>query len=438
MAVTRRRDTLVMPEPAASFDGYAVVDVETTGLNPCGHDRVIEVAVVQLSPDGRTAAEWSTLINPDRDLGPQRVHRIHAADLIDAPRFPQIAPTLAQLLTGRLLCAHHAGFDARFLAEEFRRAGVAAPIDPDRALCTMRLSRDYLPTSVRTLAACCAAAGVVIESAHEALADARAAAGLLRCYLAVAGDPLPWAQLAAQASTAAWPVLPTGPSTRAPVHRGNRTGEPASAWLRRLRSRSTGPVPQAAGMAYLTVLDGALLDRFLSQTAKNRLVAVADEHRLSRSQVLWLHESYLAGVAHEARSPAAAADLVNLAALLGLDETAVERALTEARHPPSGCSAATSPSVNIPVQRGTIALRPGDRVVLTGEMDQPRELWELMLRSAGLTTGGVTKATRVVVAADPDSTSGKALRAAQYGIPIVSEGTFSRLFDAYLTSLHPV
>lgn len=32
--------------------GYAVVDVETTGLFPGGHDRIVEVAVVQVSPWG--------------------------------------------------------------------------------------------------------------------------------------------------------------------------------------------------------------------------------------------------------------------------------------------------------------------------------------------------------------------------------------------------
>jgi DNA polymerase III epsilon subunit-like protein len=48
----------------------AVVDVETTGLHPGYHHRVIEVAVVTLEPDGRRDG-WSTLVNPERDLGPQ-------------------------------------------------------------------------------------------------------------------------------------------------------------------------------------------------------------------------------------------------------------------------------------------------------------------------------------------------------------------------------
>lgn len=51
-----------------------------------------------------------------------------------------------------------------------------------------------------------------------------------------------------------------------------------------------------------------------------------------------------------------------------------------------------------------------------------------------LTTGGVTKSTKIVVAADPDSMSGKAAKARQYSLPIVSEDAFERLFDDYRNS----
>jgi DNA polymerase-3 subunit epsilon len=39
--------------------GYAVVDVETTGLFPGGHDRIVEIAVVQVSPRGEVEASWA-------------------------------------------------------------------------------------------------------------------------------------------------------------------------------------------------------------------------------------------------------------------------------------------------------------------------------------------------------------------------------------------
>jgi hypothetical protein len=48
--------------------GYAVVDTETTGLGPRTH-RIIEIAAVGLRADGSVEDEWSTLLNPGRDLG---------------------------------------------------------------------------------------------------------------------------------------------------------------------------------------------------------------------------------------------------------------------------------------------------------------------------------------------------------------------------------
>ncbi len=43
---------------------FAIVDFETTGLYPEHSDRVIEVGVIRLSPDGQRLGEYTTLINP--------------------------------------------------------------------------------------------------------------------------------------------------------------------------------------------------------------------------------------------------------------------------------------------------------------------------------------------------------------------------------------
>jgi DNA polymerase III epsilon subunit-like protein len=66
---------------------YAVLDVETTGLAARRYDRVIEVAVVRLSPTGSVTGRYVTLINPNRDVGPTDCHGITASDLTHAPRF---------------------------------------------------------------------------------------------------------------------------------------------------------------------------------------------------------------------------------------------------------------------------------------------------------------------------------------------------------------
>jgi DNA polymerase-3 subunit epsilon len=68
--------------------------------------------------------------------------------------------------------------------------------------------------------------------------------------------------------------------------------------------------------------------------------------------------------------------------------------------------------------------------VLTGEMVRPRADWHADLTSRGYVPGaGVTKKSRLVVAADPDSLSGKARKAREYGIPVVSEAGLTSLLE---------
>lgn len=69
----------------------AVIDLETTGLSPWRHDRVVEVGVVVVTSEGEILCEYETLVNPSRDMGPTATHGTTATDVMHAPRFPQIA-----------------------------------------------------------------------------------------------------------------------------------------------------------------------------------------------------------------------------------------------------------------------------------------------------------------------------------------------------------
>jgi DNA polymerase III epsilon subunit-like protein len=86
--------------PTAHVQGFAAIDLETTGLSP-RIDRVVEVAVIQLDRGVSPYGEFATLINPGRDIGATHIHRITARDVVSAPRFEQVAPMLLDLLRGR-------------------------------------------------------------------------------------------------------------------------------------------------------------------------------------------------------------------------------------------------------------------------------------------------------------------------------------------------
>ena len=385
---------------------------------------MIEIGVVQLDREGRVSGEWATLVNPVRDLGPVGIHGIRAADVRLAPAFEQIAGTLAGLLAGRMVVAHNLAFDAMFLAAEYARLGVDVPVSADNGLCSMRLAFEYLPLAARSLGACCRAVGLPLIGHHDALHDARAAAGLLVHFLSAAGTPTPWEKSATRAAELPWPALPA--TTVTPVRRGHAAAGSPQDFLARLVDRL--PRSSEPGVdAYLAVLDGALLDRHISASETDTLVDVAERLGLDRIDARAAHRSYLAALAVAAWddgvvTQAEEADLRQIARLLGLGTDDVAQALHLGRRQ-------TGPSPE-QTRLGRFELKPMDHVVLTGEMNETREVWEQRAHAAGLVVGKyVTKKTALVVAGDPDSLSGKARKARDYRIPIVTEDAFAGMLS---------
>jgi len=125
--------------PAAEpGEGWAVVDVETTGFRP-GPARVVSVAALAVGDDGNVERSVSTLLNPGVDPGPTHVHGLTAEMLEGQPCFADVAPALIEVLRGRTLVAHNVGFDYSFLAAEAELAAVELPIDT--VMCTVELAR---------------------------------------------------------------------------------------------------------------------------------------------------------------------------------------------------------------------------------------------------------------------------------------------------------
>lgn len=397
---------------------YAVIDVETTGFRPGWHDRIVEIAVVHLDDHGNVNREWCSLVNPDRDMGPQSVHGISAAEARRAPTFDQLAGHVAELVEGRVIVAHNLSFDARFLAAEFERAGFKVPVDPADGLCTMSLASHFLPAAGRSLPDCRRLLGLPDHRAHSALHDALAAADLMAYYLTAAGSAPPWARLVAEAAERHWPQVPR--TSVEPVERVT-AGRRQEHFLRRL-VESLPRTREPKADSYLDLLDRALLDRHISDTEADALVRSAEELGLWQDDVVRLHQEYLRGLAVAALDDQVLTaderdDLTRVAHLLGLDEAAVDTALATA----SGHDAAAT-------RRDAWRLRSGDTVVFTGSMDPTRDWWEERARSVGLRVGAnVTRKTRLTVAADPDSMSGKAKLARRYGIPIVHPSGYLRL-----------
>lgn len=396
--------------------GYTVVDVETTGLFPQQHDRIVEIALVLVSDTGQVEGEWCTLVNPGRDIGPTSIHGIAAREVLDAPSFGDVAGALVRALTGRTLVAHNARFDGQFLDYEFDRAGWRTT-PPVPALCTMQWSTHFIAGASRKLRDCCEVAGVPHHDEHSALGDARAVAGLLGYYLTRCDVPPPWSDVLNRCRTHPWPPC-DGPTEPARVQPRMTALSRPDAWLDRITSnmpRNHDPVIEA----YLDVLEHAMLDRYLSAHEEKALIEVALSLGLQRDQLTAVHATYLDALAAAALedgivTEAERQELDQVAAMLGLPSRLVEVALNR-------------PAADQRVSASGFRLAPGDQVVFTGELSIPRIEWVTRAEAAGLVHGGVKKSTTVVVAADPDSQSGKAAKARSYNIPVVTEDAFARM-----------
>lgn len=315
---------------------FAVVDVETTGLAPHRGDRIVEIAVVRVSPSGSVEKTWTTVIDPECDPGPTHVHGLSSGQLAGAPRFAEIADELAAQLDGTVVVAHNARFDMSFLEAEFLRADREPPLWP--LLCTLEMADSLGSGMGQRLQDCCAAEGIIAGRTHEALADATATAHLLGVYLrralqqgmdlqALGCEPLeippalqsprPAIRHTPPRQRAAWPEAPSGNRAE---HAFGLVGLVARAQVAR-----TG---DTRGDAYLEILDRALEDGTITDEEGTVLREVASGWGLTPQRVSELHTHYIdaLGLAltmqqdADARDPGLRHKLDHLSAILGNGE----------------------------------------------------------------------------------------------------------------------
>src|ERR1700730_3372300 len=103
----------------------AFIDLETTGTN-LACDRIIEIAIVKLNPDGNRQVKRK-LVNPEVPIpsGASDVHGITDDMIKEAPTFKQIANEIKQFIENCDLAGYNSNrFDIPLLVEEFLRAGL--------------------------------------------------------------------------------------------------------------------------------------------------------------------------------------------------------------------------------------------------------------------------------------------------------------------------
>lgn len=173
-------------------------DLETTGTNPA-ESRIVTAAVVELKA-GETLGHRTWLADPGVPI-PADAVAVHGITderaAADGRPADEVAGAVADVLTsywlsGVPVVAYNAVFDLSLLSAELRRYGLPSlserlgGAEPGPVIDPYTIDRraDRYRRGKRNLEAVCTEYGVVLEAAHDALADALAAVRLAR---AIAG-----------------------------------------------------------------------------------------------------------------------------------------------------------------------------------------------------------------------------------------------------------
>lgn len=191
---------------AAWFERLAAFDLETTGVD-VRTSRIVSACVAELDADGAVVARRDWLVDPGIEIpaAAAAVHgisteRARAEGVPAAQAVPEILAAVADVFSrGVGLTVYNASYDLSLLAWEARRHGLADLAAPSPVIDPLIIDKqvDRFRKGKRTLELACAHYGVTLDGAHDAGADAIAAARLAQAIARAfpREEPLSAAQL---------------------------------------------------------------------------------------------------------------------------------------------------------------------------------------------------------------------------------------------------
>ncbi len=153
-----------------------IFDTETTGLNPAGGDRMVEIGCVEIFNRIETGRHFHAYFNPEREMPSEAeaVHGLTTHFLSQKPLFSEQAEGLLEFIADSPLVAHNASFDFGFLNFELEYCGRTA-VCMTRMVDTLHLARSRHPGAKHSLDALCVRFGIDRSHRikHGALLDAQ-------------------------------------------------------------------------------------------------------------------------------------------------------------------------------------------------------------------------------------------------------------------------
>ncbi len=202
-----------------------IFDTETTGLDPAGGDRMVEIGCVEMINRVETGQTFHAYFNPERSMPSEaeRVHGLSEIFLSDKPLFADLVDDFLEFIGDAPLIAHNASFDFGFLNNEMKLCA-RQPVCLTRMVDTLVLARSRHPGAKHSLDALCTRFGVDRSQRvkHGALLDAQL---LAQVYVELTGGRQIGLGLAAETSDAAH----SGTAVSPPIDRPARPPRPHSA-----------------------------------------------------------------------------------------------------------------------------------------------------------------------------------------------------------------
>lgn len=429
--------------PLEADPGFAVIDLETTGLSP-RQSRVVEIAIIRTDANGKALGYWTSLINPQGEMGASEIHGIKSEHVQGKPSFDDLSQHLITMLKGQVLVAHNASFDLSFLEVEFARSGWQMPNLV--SVCTMIESGHFIPgLHKRSLQACVEALGVAQAVKHRATEDAALATALLHFYLNAPTNPTradALRKLTTPAAMLPWPTEKTFPkidgNRRSNLKFSTRPAKRASSDIAKrvselLPEDVLPEEPSREAITYADVLMTAIKDGEIDQQEIDELRELAATLRLSAEACEEIHRLLVVALAREAwrdgnltQAEKSDIDLLSLALdIPKSDSKAIVADIEAERH-----ARIVARSVELP-HGWTLGepLRIGDRVAITGCYENGRFDLEDRARKLGVRiTGSISGLTNLLVS-DGTINGVKDNQAKQLGIRVVGPEDFRTLMD---------
>ena len=382
----------------------AVLDTETSRHPSHLPNRIVEVGIVLWDAESDAPiVEIETLVNPNSVMeeGSSNIHGLAPSDLEGAPSFREIAQWLPHFLEERVVCGFNVSFDARMLNYEFSRAGSDFKIS--QTFC----ARYGISGNNKSLGEVCDDQGFRIKNAHTALGDARATLQVLRNYglnrviEEARGPKHRWTGRSNDIRPLTWSRYKAGLSDEFDLFREN------SVW----ELEGLSPESQYTGL-----ISSVLEDRKISDEERAKLESLARELGLSDSAIAEIHEEYLSILEARARENGVVSQLEvdrisHMADLLGLETSLIAD------------------------ERPSVELSAGSLVCVTSEATIFGKSWSFESLSILIEkldckpTNQLNKKDGVSVLLCPEvhARTGKAQKAANWGIPMMSFADFLEL-----------